>query len=157
MIRRRGGQTIVELMLVLPVFMYMLFLVLELGNIAYHTILAHHSAYEMARVGALVGVRRLGGPTDKSYVDSKLKEQVALIFQAAQLKPTFTTAVKRTSFDPQISGNAHPNEDLIVELTYPVRLIFPGTNIVFADQPKRVGIKYLKATVRMPVERRHIN
>ena len=34
--KKRGGQVTAELMLILPVFMLMIFFVLEYGNIAYH-------------------------------------------------------------------------------------------------------------------------
>jgi len=51
---KRAGQVTVELLLVLPVFMLLLFFIMEMGNLGFHTILAHHCAYEMARVGSLV-------------------------------------------------------------------------------------------------------
>ncbi len=50
MLRNKGGQTVIELIVVLPVFMMIIFVVLELGNIAYHTLIAHHISYERARV-----------------------------------------------------------------------------------------------------------
>ncbi|ACC98759.1 hypothetical protein Emin_1209 [Elusimicrobium minutum Pei191] len=141
--------------MILPIFMFMLFLVLELGNIAYHTIIAHHAAYEMARVGGMVGVTRPGAPTDKGRIESKLKEQSALMFAGRQDKITFKVSLDRTSMDPQ--STAHPNEDVIVEVYYPVRLVFPGTSFIFADPPKRLGRRELRATVRMPVERPLLN
>ena len=52
--RERDGQITVELMLILPVLMLMVFFILEYGNIAYHTIIANHASYEFARIGALV-------------------------------------------------------------------------------------------------------
>jgi len=155
MVRGRGGQTIVELILILPVFMLMLFGVLELGNIAYHTIIAHHAAYEMARVAGMVGVTKIGGATDKGRIDGKLREQVSLMFKDIQDKPVFTTELEVTSVDPQSAG--HPNEDVIVRLTYPVHLIFPGTNWLLADRPKYLGIRKLYVKVRMPVERPLLN
>jgi len=155
MIRGRGGQTTVELLMILPFFMLMLFSVLELGNIAYHTILAHHAAYEMARVAGMVGVTKMGGPTDKSLIDSKLRDQADLMFAGRNDRLTFTTRLETTSYDAQ--NPTHVNEDVIVEVTYPVRLIFPGTSWLLADQPKYLGMKYLKAAVRMPVERPLIN
>ncbi|MDR0291871.1 MAG: pilus assembly protein [Elusimicrobium sp.] len=155
MIRGRRGQTIVELLLILPFFMLMLFAVLELGNIAYHTILAHHAAYEMARVAGMVGVTKMGGATDKSRIDSKLREQADMLFAGRNDRLTFATSLETTSYDAQ--NPTHVNEDVIVEVTYPVRLIFPGTSWLLADQPKYLGMKYLKASVRMPVERPLIN
>jgi len=133
----------------------MLFAVLELGNIAYHTIIAHHAAYEMARVAGMVGVRTAGGRTDKSRIESKLRDQADLMFAGRPDKITFTTSLETTSVDPQSAG--HVNEDVIVNVTYPIRLIFPGTSWLLADPPKYLGMKYITATVRMPVERALIN
>ena len=64
MLRNKGGQTVIELVVVLPVFMMIIFVVLELGNIAYHTLIAHHISYELARVGSMVGVKKHSGKTD---------------------------------------------------------------------------------------------
>jgi len=155
MSRGRGGQTLVELLVILPFFMLMLFAVLELGNIAYHTIVAHHAAYEMARVAGMVGVTKMGGATDKSRIDGKLQEQAAQMFAGSPDRISFTTRLETTNVDPQSAG--HINEDVIVDVTYPMHLVFPGTSWLLADPPKYLGIKYLKASVRMPVERPLIN
>ena len=50
----RRGQVTIELLLVLPVFMLLLFFIMEMGNMGFQTILAHHCAYELARIGSLV-------------------------------------------------------------------------------------------------------
>ncbi|WP_428898240.1 TadE-like protein [Parelusimicrobium proximum] len=152
---KKRGQTVVELLLILPVFMMMLFFILELGNIAYHTIVAHHAAYELARVGGLVAVRKQGGPTDRSRIQQKLKEMQTLMFKNKAAKLTFKVDVERTSKDPQ--SKTHTNEDVIVTLTYPVKLVFPGTSFIFADNPKRLGIRKVHAQVRMPIERPLLN
>ena len=55
---KRAGQVTVELLLVLPVFMLLLFFIMEMGNLGFQTILAHHCCYELARIGSLVA-----GPT----------------------------------------------------------------------------------------------
>ena len=52
--RRRSGQVLVEMMLILPFFFLIIFGVMEIGNIAFQTIVAHHAAYEAVRVGSLV-------------------------------------------------------------------------------------------------------
>lgn len=80
MIKKRDGQTVIELILILPVFMMIIFVVLELGNMAYHTILAHHVSYELARVGSLVGVKKASGKTDSQRVNSKMKEALNKMF-----------------------------------------------------------------------------
>ena len=155
-LRKRGGQTVIELVLILPIFMMIIFVLLELGNLAYHTIMAHHVSYEMARVGSLVGVRKAGGGTDAQWIKSKMKDalnQMMGLRRAQQMQ--FSVGLERTGMDPQVRG--HINEDLVVTLVYRVDLLFPLTSYIFADEPRRFGIKRLKATVRMPVERPLLN
>jgi hypothetical protein len=67
----------------------------------------------------------------------------------------FSAVLQKTSVDPQVKE--HVNEDLIVTLVYRVDLVFPLTSYIFADEPKKYGIKRIKASVRMPVERPLIN
>jgi hypothetical protein len=143
-------------MLILPVFMMIIFVILELGNLAYHTILAHHVSYELARVGSLVGVRKASGATDNSRVQGKMKEALNRIMglrRAQQMQ--FAAVLQRTGVDPQV--RRHVNEDLVVTLVYRVDLVYPLTSFIFADEPKRLGIKRIRATVRMPVERPLLN
>ena len=155
-IRKRDGQTVIELMLILPVFMLIIFVILELGNLAYHTIMAHHVSYELARVGSLVGVKKPSGGTDMMRINTKMKDALRTMLglsRAQQMQ--FSAVLQQTSVDPQVKE--HVNEDLIVTLVYRVNLIFPMTSYIFADEPKKYGIKRIKATVRMPVERPLIN
>lgn len=155
-IRKRDGQTVIELMLILPVFMMIIFVILELGNLAYHTIMAHHVSYELARVGSLVGVKKPSGGTDMMRINTKMKDALRTMLgltRAQQMQ--FSAVLQKTSVDPQVK--AHVNEDLIVTLVYRVNLIFPMTSYIFADEPKKYGIKRIRATVRMPVERPLIN
>lgn len=155
-LRKRDGQTVIELILILPIFMMIIFVILELGNIAYHTIIAHHVSYELARVGSLVGVKKPSGGTDSSRINSKIKEALRQMFglrRADQMQ--FSAVLQNTSTDPQV--RTHVNEDLIVTLVYRVDLVFPLTSYIFADEPKRLGIKRIRASVRMPVERPLIN
>ena len=156
MIRKNGGQAVVELVLILPVFMMIIFVILEMGNIAYHTILAHHISYELARVGAMVGVRKPSGSTDSSRVASKMKEAlIKAVGPSKASKIQVSSVLQTTGQDPQVKG--HNNEDLVVTLIYRVDLSFPLTSYLFADPPKKYGVKRIKASVRMPVERPLIN
>jgi len=156
MIKKRDGQSVIELILILPVFMMIIFVVLEMGNMAYHTILAHHVSYELARVGSLVGVKKASGKTDTQRVRSKMKEALNKMFgmRGAQ-SMQFSVVLQKTGTDPQLKG--HANEDLVVTFVYKVHLLYPLTSYIFADEPKRLGIKRIKATVRMPVERPLLN
>lgn len=156
MIKKRDGQTVIELMLILPVFMMIIFVVLELGNLAYHTILANHVSYELARVGSLVGVRKASGRTDSQRVQSKMREAMTKMFGLRGARGMqFSVVIQRTGSDPQFQQ--HANEDIVVTLVYKIHLLFPGTSYLFADEPKKFGIKRIRATVRMPVERPLLN
>lgn len=156
MIRKSDGQTVVELVLILPVFMMIIFVILEMGSIAYHTILAHHISYELARVGSMVGVRKASGQTDSTRVASKMKEALnKAVGPAKASKMQISSVLQRTGRDPQVDG--HVNEDLVVTLVYRIDLTFPLTSYIFADPPKKYGVKRIKASVRMPVERPLIN
>lgn len=156
MIKKRDGQTVIELILILPVFLMIIFVVLELGNMAYHTILANHVSYELARVGSLVGVKKASGRTDTQRVNSKMRDALNKMFglRGAQ-SMQFSAVLEKTGSDPQLKN--HPNEDLVVTFVYKVNLLFPLTSYIFADEPKKYGIKRIKAKVRMPVERPLLN
>ena len=152
MIRKNDGQTVVELVLILPVFMMIIFIILEMGTIAYHTILAHHISYELARVGSMVGVRKPSGATDSTRIASKMKEAlIKAVGPTKASKMQISSVLQRTGKDPQVKD--HINEDLVVTLVYRVDLVFPLTSYIFADPPKKYGVKRIKASVRMPVER----
>jgi hypothetical protein len=153
LIKKRGGQTVIELMLILPVFMLIIFTILEMGNIAYHTLMANHIAYELARVGAMVGVRKPSGAADKSRINSEIKKALLKIAGLRKAQGiAFRADLQMTGIDEQYKK--HMNEDLILTLTYRVDLSYPLTSYIFADEPKRLGIKRLKnIQVRMPVEK----
>ncbi|MBR4507947.1 MAG: pilus assembly protein [Elusimicrobiaceae bacterium] len=156
MIKKNGGQAVVELVLILPVFMMIIFVILEMGTIAYHTILAHHISYELARVGSMVGVRKPSGATDSTKIAIKMKEAlIKAVGPQKAAKMQISSVLQRTGRDPQVSG--HVNEDLVVTLVYRIDLAFPLTSYIFADHPKKYGVKRIKASVRMPVERPLIN
>ena len=157
MLRNKGGQTVIELIVVLPVFMMIIFVVLELGNIAYHTLIAHHISYELARVGSMVGVKKASGQADESRMQGKMRNALSKMLGMADpgKKVRFSSKVVRTSNDPQVSF--HHNEDLVVNIVYRVDLAYPLTSYVFASEPKRLGILWLKANARMPIERPLLN
>jgi len=164
---KKGGQVTVELLLVLPVFMIILFFIMEIGNIAFNTILANHCAYELARIGALIA-----GPTGKtmasytsassnsSTVQRAFKDVIKQMFPRST-SITATHSIVQTLYDPQAKRY---NEDIIVTLTYPAKLVFPVSNRVFADRCSgRKGtdaykcnpnerVRTITAVVRMPVE-----
>lgn len=149
----RKGQVTIELMLVLPVFFMMLFFIMEIGNLGYQTILANHCAYELARIGSLVA-----GPSGyENDTNSRTEEGRAINKMKSAARKMFPKT------DVQVSGRAvsttwdrqaqRSNEDFIVTIRYPAKLIFPGSSYALADNPKSRRIKYLNISVRMPIEK----
>lgn len=149
---KRAGQVTVELLLVLPIFMLLLFFIMEMGNLGFQTILAHHCAYELARIGSLVA-----GPTganaqdkaNKGFAVQKMKEVLKEMFPqnpGVNVEGVLVETLK----DPQ---SEQMGEDLEVTLTYPAKLIFPGSSFALADPPKGRKTKTLIVRVRMPVEK----
>ncbi len=149
--RGRAGQVTVELMLILPVLMLMIFFILEYGNIAYHTIIANHASYEFARIGALTGVKKPSGRPNVSTMLTKINAAKQRVFGADAQRITVRVKVQSTGRDPLYSRHTH--EDVIVTVMYPVRLAFPGTSWLLASDPKKEGIRKIEATTRMPLEK----
>ncbi len=150
----KAGQVTIELLLVLPIFMLLLFFIMEMGNMGFQTILAHHCAYELARIGSLVAGGRVsssGGHEGggESLANTKmrniLKTQMFPLTPGADVQGSMVPTLK----DPQ-SGQM--GQDLLVTLTYPAKLIFPGSSYALSDPPKGSRIKRIIVKVRMPVE-----
>ncbi|MCM2267888.1 MAG: pilus assembly protein [Elusimicrobiales bacterium] len=147
---RRAGQVTVELLLVLPIFMLLLFFIMEMGNLGFQTILAHHCAYELARIGSLVaGPNGAGSGGGQGMAIMKMKSVLGQMFPSTPGVNVDATLVG-TLKDPQ-SGQM--GEDLLVTLTYPATLIFPGSSFALSDPPKGSKKKILIVRVRMPVEK----
>ena len=150
---RRAGQVTIELLLVLPVFMLLLFFIMEMGNMGFQTILAHHCAYELARIGSLVAGGRIsssGGLTGggQGLANAKMGSVLKQMFP---LSPGVSVngSLVPTLMDPQ-SGQM--GQDLLVTLRYPAKLIFPGSSYFFSDPPKGSRTMRIVVMVRMPVE-----
>jgi len=147
---RRAGQVTVELLLVLPVFMLLLFFIMEMGNMGFQTILAHHCAYELARIGSLVaGPNGAGSGGGQAMATQKMKSVLGQMFPSVP-GVSVDGVLVGTLKDPQ-SGQM--GEDLLVTLIYPATLIFPGSSYVLADPPKGSKKKKIIVKVRMPVEK----
>lgn len=144
---KRAGQVTVELLLVLPVFMLMLFFIMEVGNLAYQTILAHHCAYELARIGSLVAGPSgggSGGGNQLSKMNAVLKEMFP---NSSSIQLSAST--EKTLYDRQ---SRQRGQDLVVTLVYPAKLIFPGSSFFLSDAPRTKRVKTIKVTVMMPIE-----
>jgi len=153
--RRKRGQVTVELCLILPVFMFMVFFVLEYGNIAYHTLIMNHASYEFARIGALVGSRKPSARPDRTIMTQKINQAKRKVFGAEADRVTVNIKVETTGVEPMYPKHRH--EDVIVTVTYPVKLIFPGTSFILASEPRREGKRRIQASARMPVEKAYLS
>ncbi len=105
----------------------------------------------------MVGVKKHSGATDSNRMQSKMKAALSKMLGVADpgRKVRFSSKIVSTSKDPQVKD--HPNEDLVVNIVYRVDLAYPLTSYVFASEPKRLGILWLKANARMPIERPLLN
>ncbi|HAT72471.1 MAG TPA: hypothetical protein DCS63_06620 [Elusimicrobia bacterium] len=147
---KSAGQVTIELLLVLPVFMLLLFFIMEMGNMGFQTILAHHCAYELARIGSLVaGPSGAGSGGGQGAANTKMKSVLGQMFPSSPGVSVDGVLVP-TLKDPQ-SGQM--GEDLLVTLTYEGKLIFPGSSYVLSDPPKGSRKKKIIVKVRMPVEK----
>jgi hypothetical protein len=147
----KKGQVTVELLLVLPVFFLLLFTIMEFGFIAHKVILVNHAAYEIARIGSLLAGTQGGKNPQYPAVDkSKLESVKCQIFGSECGNVILADPIyDMTSIDPQ---SGQQNFDIVITLTYPVKLIFPMVNYFLADPPKTNHIKKITVSVRMPVE-----
>lgn len=150
-VKKRGGQVTVELLLILPVFMLMIFFVLEYGNIAYHAIIANHASYEFARIGSLVAVKKPSGRPDRTVITQKINQAKQKVFGSKADGIAVNVTVETTGVDPMYKKHRH--EDLVVTVVYPVHLVFPGTSFLLASEPRREGIRRLTVAARMPIEK----
>ncbi len=152
---RERGQVTVELMLILPVFLLMIFFVLEYGNIAYRTLVLNHASYEFARIAALVGVDKPSGIANRSIMQQKIDQAKRKVFGQDAERLNVQIKVETTGIDPMYKKHRH--QDVVVTVVYPVKLAFPGTSYILADEPRRNGIRKVKATARMPVEKTYLS
>lgn len=152
---RRRGQVTVELLLILPVFMLMIFFVLEYGNLAYRTVVLNHASYEFARIAALVGADKPSGPADRTVMMQKIEQSKRKVFGREAERLNVQIKLETTGMDPMYKKHRH--QDVVVTVTYPVKLVFPGTSFILADEPKREGIRKIVSTARMPVEKAYLS
>lgn len=142
------GQVLVEVILMLPVFLLLVFTVMEIGHLSFRTILLHHAAYEVARVGSLTAYPVKAAQSCASpNLDKGAMEKVRAAILRNSTGKYF--AEPHPFADPQDGCN---NYDLVVVLFDDVPMIFPMTGLILGNAKGR-GARRLVATVRMPVER----
>lgn len=113
-LRNEHGQALVEMALVLPVFLLLLFFVLEMGRVGYAYITVSNAAREGGRVATI-------GGTD-------LKINSSIEDAATSLDPINLTII----ITPPEAGR-RSGQEVKIEVTYPVQLIIPLINNVIPN------------------------
>lgn len=144
--RRRtlSGQVIVEMILILPIFLTIVFSIMEMGNIAFQMILVNHATWEVARIGAMIATPPGGGSPNIN--------STALLSRLQKMLPSakiHSSRAESTVFDRQAKIM---NSDLVVTVAYPIPLIFPISSFIMS-KPKGSGHRMVLTEVRMPIER----
>ncbi len=142
------GQVLIEVLLMLPIFLLLVFTVMEIGHLAFRTILLHHAAYEVARIGSLTAYpvkagTGCGAPNLNKGAMDTVRGRIL-----SGSKGTYFASPHPFS-DPQ---DGCVNYDLVVTLFDDVPMIFPMTGIILGNTRGR-SARRLTAAVRMPVER----
>ncbi|MFH1726342.1 MAG: TadE family protein [Elusimicrobiota bacterium] len=142
----RRGQVLIEVLVMLPVFLMVVFTVMEIGHLAFRTILLHHAAYEVARIGSLsaIAVGAPGCPPPVLQGD-KMRE----VGNAILTNASVAAEPEETLTDPQ---EGCPHYDVVVTMTQRVTMIFPMTGLMLGSKEDRQA-RLLTAAVRMPIER----
>ncbi|MBI4063312.1 MAG: pilus assembly protein [Elusimicrobia bacterium] len=155
------GQALVEVALIFPIFLLVIFGVMQLGHIAAVTILVNHATFEVARIGAISSVGFVPGrevSCASARIDLEKMGTVAReIFDPlpGRLDEPIEHQKVRTLNDPEVS---RPNCDLVVTLRYRMPLVFPFVNLILAQPPhggydEDVGMyRTIVGESRMPLE-----
>jgi len=145
----KRGQVLVEVMLILPVFMLLVFSIMEIGYLAFRTILLHHAAYEVARVGSLTAY---GTKAPSGCEAPKVNKTAMEDIRRRVLRPSQFETIKAEPHPFPDRQDGCFNYDLLVVLRDDVSMIFPMTGAIFGNV-KGNSARRLTAAVRMPIER----
>lgn len=128
------------MLLILPVFLGIVFSIMEIGYISFRLIVLNHATYEAARVGGMTWGKCAGGGGS-----TKPTEVMQHFLPAAVL-----SCIEKDDTPPDTQAN-QPTCDVECTGQEQVKLIFPISSIILA-KPAGSGSRLLVATVRMPVE-----
>src|ERR1035437_9743842 len=109
MARRRLGQVLVEMLLILPIFLTIIFTIMEIGYVSYRLIVLNHATYEVARIGGMTYLLPSGG-------DAKMNVVIKRFFSG---DPSARVSCQQdmTLMDPQTcappAGACQQNFDLV--------------------------------------------
>jgi hypothetical protein len=141
------------MLLILPVFLGIVFAIMEMGNIAFWIIVLNHATYECARIGAMKAWSPntgLGGsPNDMTAL---MQGEFSTMIKSPSAKIISTSEATLT--DPQ-SGNQ--NYDLFVQGSMDVQMLFPISSVLMSSpivcpQGPGGGKCTMTVNMRMPVE-----
>ncbi|MBI4370073.1 MAG: pilus assembly protein [Elusimicrobia bacterium] len=156
-----GGQALVEVALIFPIFLIVVFGVMQMGHIATMTLVVNHAAFEVARIGAIASEGIASGDevscSQASINKRKMLSVARGIFDrwpGRLVEPLDVQKVK-TLNDPEVD---RPNCDITLTLRYKMPLIFPFVNVMLARPPyggydPEVGMfRLIVGESRMPLE-----
>jgi hypothetical protein len=135
----RSGQVVVEMLLILPIFLSIVFTIMEIGYVSFRLILLNHATYEAVRVGGMT----------YSYHGIRETQANSVIHKIIPDLSRFECTTDQTM--PPDNQAGVPNSDLVCTATEDVSLIFPISSIILS-KPRGTGKRRLVATVRMPIE-----
>jgi hypothetical protein len=133
----------VEMMLILPVFLGIVFTIMEIGYVSFQLIVLNHATYEVARVGGMTWLLPSGGP---GQLDRLMTSIIPIATVSCQED---VGSNPKAMLDPQ---SGVQNSDLRCTGSENVPLVFPISSILLA-KPAGSGHRALSATVYMPIER----
>lgn len=138
---RESGQVLVETLLILPVFLTIVFTIMEMGYVAFWVIVLNHATFECARIGAMTA----SGPTGN--VGNPVGTMQAILSQKIH-GASLSSQQIATTMDPQAGIM---NYDLEVTSTYDVPLVFPLSSVILSNV-KGQNVRRIQAVVDMPIE-----
>jgi hypothetical protein len=133
---RRKGQVVVEMLLILPVFLGIVFTIMEIGYISFRLIVLNHAAYEAVRVGGM------------TYFPGKTTQGATRVMSQFLPDAHIDCDAEPTLKDMQAGQQ---NYDLHCRVTENVQLIFPISSIILS-KPGGTGTRQLVTDVWMPIE-----
>jgi len=138
------------MLLVLPVFLTIVFTIMEMGYMSFQMILLNHATYEVARIGAMTQVTSSGNML--GGCGPYLPGLMTRIIHSASV----ACKSEQTGTDKQ--ANDMPTYDLIVTGSNPIKFVFPLSSTLMSSRPlcpqgPGGGWCTISATVRMPIER----
>jgi hypothetical protein len=128
------------MLLILPVFLGIVFTIMETGYMSFNLILLNHATFEVARIGGMT-YNLPGGP---GGLEPAMKRILPLADVQCLPVPNAISA------DPQ--APTVQSTDLVCTGTENVKLIFPISSILLSTKGAPPGTRTLTATVHMPIE-----